>query len=68
MYLKGMGTAPEEEEAFSWYELAARLGIVRAQAACGGLCHKGIETAADKAKALYWYERAAEQGLAGAQK
>ena len=50
-----------QEEAFSWYEKAARQGHPKAQLSCGLLCRLGLGTPADKTAAKSWLEQAAGQ-------
>ena len=64
-YALGIGVPASEEIARTWYERAARQGVVRAQHALASLLER--RAAADEAEVLRWYRAASAQGHPGAQ-
>jgi uncharacterized protein len=56
---KGLGVAPNFEEAARWYRAAAEKGHARAQSNLGFLFEKGLGVKKDLAEAQRWYRRAA---------
>ena len=56
---KGLGVAPNYEEAARWYRAAADKGHARAQSNLGFLFEKGLGVKKDLAEAQKWYRKAA---------
>lgn len=63
----GKETRQDMEQAFFWYDKAARQGNPMAQRALGAMYKLGKGTSRQPEKAAYWYQKAADQGYAMAQ-
>jgi hypothetical protein len=59
IYERGLGVAPDYQQAAHWYRLAADAGSARAQVNLGHLYELGLGLEADPREALSWYRRAA---------
>jgi hypothetical protein len=57
--LSGVGTEPNDAEAFKWIFRAAEQGYVRAQVVLADMYDWGNHVEEDKEKAILWYEKAA---------
>ena len=57
--LSGVGTEPNDAEAFKWISRAAEQGYVRAQVVLADMYDWGNHVEEDKEKAILWYEKAA---------
>lgn len=67
MYRRGLGTAPNDRLALTWYKRSARQGHLESQLACASIYEDGRGTEVDLRRALSWYEQAARQGSTEAQ-
>lgn len=65
-YFEGLDGRGSEQQAFSLYEQAARLGHPDAMNNLADMYLNGETTEVDEKKALYWFEKAAELGVAEA--
>ncbi|TVP84777.1 MAG: sel1 repeat family protein [Acholeplasmataceae bacterium] len=63
MYQKGDGVAINGEQAFYWYEKAAKAGLAIAQYNLGMLHFEGVVVEKDEEQARFWWQKAADQGL-----
>lgn len=61
-YSRGIGISPDEQEAISWWTLAAKGGDVDAQYNLGCSYMRGEGVNQDSKKALAWLKKAADQG------
>ena len=61
-YGLGLGVRKNYEEAFKWYEKAARAGMPDAQRNLGDMYHYGHGVPQDYYKAFIWYFAASQQG------
>src|SRR5262245_29012730 len=61
-YGTGDGVGQDEQEAFRWYQRAARRGNSSAQVVVGARYAQGLGVDKDEAKAAEWFLRAAELG------
>lgn len=67
MYAEGKGVAPDDKEAFKWFQRAGEKGNAAAQYNVGASYAGGIGVGKDDAEAAKWFRRAAEQGVPFAQ-
>lgn len=67
LYRRGLGVAPDPEQAALWYRRAAERGLVAAQVNLGVLYLRGEGVRKDPAEAARWFMVAAQRGHAGAQ-
>lgn len=65
MYLDGIGTVADPEEAYRWVSRAAEAGNVNGMISRGVMLATGEGVAEDDAAARHWYQRAAESGRHG---
>lgn len=56
--LSGVGTEPNDAEAYKWISRAAEQGYVRAQVVLADMYDWGDHVEEDKEKAMLWYEKA----------
>lgn len=61
LFDEGLGTLQSDEQAFYWYEQAARQGLASAQYNLGHKYMSGIGTRKNPEKALHWWVKAAHQ-------
>ncbi|MBI2241253.1 MAG: sel1 repeat family protein [Magnetospirillum gryphiswaldense] len=66
-YRLGQGVEPDEVEAFTWYEKAAKAGDPRGQYSLGVMYDQGLGTRQNDKEALRWYLAAAKAGDAASQ-
>lgn len=62
MFIQGLGTTADADEALLWCERAAEAGSVRAMANLGGMYATGRGVEQSDAVAIGWYEKAAQAG------
>jgi TPR repeat protein len=62
MFIQGLGTTADADEALLWCERAADAGNVRAMANLGGMYATGRGVEQSDAVAIGWYEKAAQAG------
>ncbi len=67
LYWQGRGVPQDFAEAARWFQLAAKQGYAKAQAALGDLYLVGWGVPRDNRAAQIWFRKAAEQGVARAQ-
>lgn len=67
LYRRGLGVAPDAQQAALWYRRAAERGLSTAQVNLGMLYLRGEGVRKDPAEAARWFMRAAGRGHAGAQ-
>lgn len=65
MYLEGVGTPADAEEAYRWISRAAEAGGINGMISRGVMLANGEGVAEDDAAARYWYQRASETGQRG---
>ena len=63
MYLSGLGTPRDLEQAYVWHLKAAEAGDPQSQSVIATMLFKGLGVAADPKAALMWYYRAKANGL-----
>lgn len=68
MYENGKGVKTNNEQAFKWYERAAKQGHSDAQTSLGHMYSRGSSVPQDYNQAVYWYQQAARQGNSRAQR
>jgi len=61
MYLKGQGTALNQQEAFKWFQKAAEKNYARAQYKLGYLYHRGEGVRQNDSLAFKWAYKSAQQ-------
>ena len=66
LYWQGRGVPQDFAEAARWFQLAAKQGYAKAQAALGDLYLVGWGVPRDNRAAQIWFRKAAEQGVARA--
>ena len=62
MYLYGVGTSKDEEEALNWFQLAAEKEDLDAYIFLGKMFQEGISVAQDNVESFKWFRLAAGQG------
>jgi TPR repeat protein len=67
MYYQGKGVKEDFQEAFKWYQKAAKQGYAFAQCHLGRMYIEGKGVDKNLQEGILWYEKAAEQGDALAQ-
>ena len=62
MYLKGVGTSKDDEEALNWFQLAAEQEDLDAYIFLGKIFQERMGVAQDNVEAFKWFQLAAAQG------